>query len=66
MKKYKTLGHIKSLDGKLCEITILQEYKILNIVIKNQYICKFRKIKCLAIYNPNNKKFYVDDINSLL
>lgn len=66
MKQKKVLAHIKSLNGKLDYITILKNFIFLGKVIENKYICKYKNIKCLAIFNKQNEEFYVDDINSIL
>lgn len=66
MKQKKVLAHIKSLNGKLDYITILKKYAFLGKVIENKYICRYKNIKCLVIFNNQNEEFYVDDINSIL
>lgn len=47
--------HIHSLDGELREATILKRLG------DNDYLAEYNGVKCHAIYNPFDNKFYVDD-----
>lgn len=66
MKNIKVLAHIKSLNGQLDYITIIDKYILLGNIIKNKFICSYKGINCLAIFNTYNQEYYVDDINSVL
>lgn len=56
MKPFQTQAHIHSLDGKMDEITILQE------IGNNSYMVDYRGVKCSAIFNWYNGTWYADDI----
>jgi len=56
MKNIKAVGRIHSLDGKEDEITILDKYG------DNDYIVEYRGVKCHALFNWYNNRYYVDDI----
>ena len=56
MKEYKTMAHINSLNGKMAEITVLEE------VGNNDYIVDYKGVKCHALFNWFGCQFYVDDV----
>ncbi len=56
MKPYQTQAHIHSLDGKMDEITVLQE------IGNNSYMADYRGVKCSAIFNWYNGTWYADDV----
>ena len=56
MTAFKTQAHIHSLDGKMDEITILEQ------VGDNDYIVDYKGVKCHALFNCFNCTYYVDDI----
>lgn len=56
MKPFQTQAHIHSLDGKMDEITVLQE------IGNNSYMVDYRGVKCSAIFNWYNGTWYADDI----
>ena len=45
MKPYKTTAHIHSLDGKMDEITVLEDLG------NNDYIVDYKGVKCHALFN---------------
>ncbi len=52
----KTKAHINSLDGKMDEITVLEDKG------NNHYIVDYRGVKCTAIFNLFTCTYYADDI----
>lgn len=56
MKPYKTTAHIHSLDGKMDEITVLQDLG------NNDYIVDYKGVKCHALFNWFNCTYYADDV----
>ena len=56
MTAFKTQAHIHSLNGKMDEITILEQ------VGDNDYIVDYRGVKCHALFNWFNGTYYADDI----
>ena len=56
MKEYKTMAHINSLNGKMAEITVLEE------VGNNDYIVDYKGVKCHALFNWFVCQFYADDV----
>ena len=56
MKPFKTQAHIHSLDGKMDEITVLEE------IGDNKYLVDYHGVKCSAIFNWYNCTYYADDI----
>lgn len=52
----KTTAHINSLDGKMDEITVLEDKG------NNHYIVDYRGVKCTAIFNFFTCTYYADDI----
>ena len=56
MKPFKTQAHIHSLDGKMGEITVLEETG------NNEYLVDYRGVKCSAIFNTANFQYYADDV----
>lgn len=52
----KTQAHIHSLDGKMDEITVLEDKG------NNRYIVDYRGVKCTAIFNFFTGSYYADDI----
>ena len=56
MKPYKAYAHIHSLDGKMDEITVLEETG------NNEYLVDYRGVKCSAIFNTANFQYYADDV----
>lgn len=52
----KTKAHIYSLDGKMDEITVLEDKG------NNHYIVDYRGVKCTAIFNFFTGSYYADDI----
>ena len=56
MKPFQTQAHIHSLDGKMDEITVLQE------IGNNSYMIDYRGVKCSAIFNWYNGTWYADDV----
>ena len=55
---YKTMAHIHSLDGKMDEITVLDERMDGN---QRVYIVDYKGTRCTAIFNPFVCEFYADD-----
>ena len=62
MKPFKTQAHINSLDGKMNEITVLQEYVMFGHRINNSYIVDYKGTKCTALFNWFVGEYYADDI----
>ena len=60
MTAFKTQAHIHSLDGKMDEITILEQ------VGDNDYIVDYRGVKCHALFNWFNGTYYADDIYTIV
>ena len=56
MKPFKTQAHIHSLDGKMDEITVLEETG------NNEYLVDYRGVTCSAIFNTANFQYYADDV----
>ena len=56
MKEYKAMAHINSLNGKLAEITVLEN------VGDNDYIIEYNGIKCHTIFNWFVCEYYDDDV----
>lgn len=56
MKEFKAMAHINSLNGKLAEITVLEN------VGDNDYIVEYNGIKCHAIFNWFVCEYYADDV----
>ena len=56
MKPIKATAHINSLDGKMDEITVLEDKG------NNHYIVDYRGVKCTAIFNFFTCNYYADDI----
>ncbi len=52
----KTKAHIHSLDGKMDDITVLEDKG------NNHYIVDYRGVKCTAIFNFFIGSYYADDI----
>lgn len=59
MKSFQAQAHINSLDGKMDEITVLDETMSGNQKI---YIVDYKGIKCTAIFNYFTCSYYADDI----
>lgn len=60
MKPYKTTAHIHSLDGKMDEITVLEDLG------NNNYIVDYKGVKCHALFNWFNCTYYADDVYALV
>ena len=60
MTAFKTQAHIHSLDGKMDEITILEQ------VGDNDYIVDYKGVKCHALINWFNGTYYADDIYTIV
>ena len=60
MKEYKAMAHINSLNGKLAEITVLEN------VGDNDYIVEYNGIKCHAIFNWFVCEYYADDVYGII
>lgn len=60
MTAFKTQAHIHSLNGKMDEITILEQ------VEDNDYIVDYRGVKCHALFNWFNGTYYADDIYTIV
>lgn len=60
MTAFKTQAHIHSLDGKMDEVTILEQ------VGDNDYIVDYRGMKCHALFNWFNGTYYADDIYTIV
>ena len=60
MTAFKTQAHIHSLDGKMDEITILEQ------VGDNDYIVDYMGVKCHALFNWFNGTYYADDIYTIV
>jgi hypothetical protein len=60
MTAFKTQAHIHSLDGKMDEVTILEQ------VGDNDYIVDYRGVKCHALFNWFNGTYYADDIYTIV
>ena len=58
MKSFKTMAHIHSLDGKMDEVTVLDEKMSGN---QKTYIVDYKGVKCTAIFNFFNRTYYADD-----
>ena len=59
-KPFTTLAHIHSLGGELQEAFIFEKLG------DNDYLAEFDGVKCHAIYNPFNGRFYVDDVDAII
>ena len=53
--KYKSTGHIHSLNGEIKDIIVLEKIDNVN------YIVEYNGVKCRAIFNWFTCSFYVDD-----
>lgn len=62
MKPYKAQAHIKSLNGKTAEITVLDKPNI----NENYYIVDYGGTKCSAVFNYFVCKFYADDVHEII
>ena len=60
MTAFKTQAHIHSLDGKMDEVTILEQ------VGDNDYIVDYKGVKCHALFNWFNGTYYADDIYTIV
>lgn len=60
MTAFKTQAHIHSLNGKMDEITILEQ------VGDNDYIVDYRGVKCHTLFNWFNGTYYADDIYTIV
>ena len=56
MNGYKAMAPIHSLNGKMAEITVLEE------VGDNDYIVDYKGVKCHALFNWFNCTYYADDV----
>ena len=54
------MAHINSLNGKLAEITVLEN------VGDNDYIVEYNGIKCRAIFNWFVCEYYADDVYEIV
>ena len=54
------MAHIHSLNGKLAEITVLEN------VGDNDYIVEYNGIKCHAIFNRFVCEYYADDVYGIV
>lgn len=54
------MAHINSLNGKLAEITVLEN------VGDNDYIVEYNGIKCHAIFNWFVCEYYADDVYAIV
>ena len=61
MKNMKVMAHIHSLNGKMREITILEQETLFGHPIPNAYIVKYGGVKCTDINNPLTCQYYADD-----
>ncbi|MDE6867980.1 MAG: hypothetical protein K2J83_02415 [Clostridia bacterium] len=59
MKSFKTMAHIHSLDGKMDEVTVLDEKMSGN---QKTYIVDYNGIKCTAVFNCFTCTYFADDI----
>ncbi len=55
---YTVMAHLNSLNGKMDEVTVLDERQDGNQTI---YIVEYKGVKCTAIFNPFVCEFYADD-----
>ena len=60
MIPYKTMAHIKSLNGEMKEVTVLENDG------GNNYIVEYGGVKCTAIFNWFNCTYYADDIYGII
>lgn len=60
MKEFKAMAHINSPNGKLAEITVLEN------VGDNDYIVEYNGIKCHAIFNWFVCEYYADDVYAIV
>ena len=60
MTAFKTQAHIHSLNGKMDEITILEQ------VGDNDYIVDYMGVKCHALFNLFNNKTSANDIYTIV
>ena len=56
MKPFITQAHINSLDGKLDEITVLEQVGDID------YIVDYKGVKCHALFNWFVCAYFADDI----
>ena len=54
------MAHINSLNGKLAEITVLEN------VGDNDYIVEYNGIKCHALFNWFVCEYYADDLYGIV
>lgn len=66
MKKHTIYAHIKSLNGEIKKVTLIKKYSILGIEIPDIYICKYKRIKFLVLFNRFNQEYYADDLYSII
>lgn len=59
MKAFKTKAHIKSLDGAMAEITVLEK---IDDAKQSYYIVEYNGVKCTAIFNWFTCEYYADDV----
>ena len=62
-KAYTVDAHINSLDGKMDEITVLEQRQKGN---QTYYIVKYKDVLCTAILNGFNGTYYADDIYGVI
>ena len=60
MTAFKTQAHIHSLDGKMDEVTILEQ------VGDNDYIVDYRGMKCHALFNWFNDTYSANEIYTIV
>ena len=60
MKPFQTQAHIYSHNGKMDEVTILEQ------VGDNDYIVDYKGVKCHALFNWFNGTYYADDIYTIV
>lgn len=53
---YKIMAHIKSLNGEMAEIIVIQK------VGDNDYIVDYKGVKCHALFNFFTGEYYADDV----
>jgi len=59
-KPFTTKAHIHSLGGELQNAFILEKLG------DNDYLAEYDGVKCRAIYNIFNNRFYVDDVDAII
>ena len=50
------MAHINSLNGKMDEITVLEQ------ISNNDYIVDYKGVKCHALFNFFTSEYYADDV----